>query len=74
MIEQYEMLRTAALGEGLPLEARSGLAALSPPRHVGVGAGGGHPEHDAPADAISPPISTPVKNTEPSFISSPRWQ
>jgi hypothetical protein len=24
--EQYETLRTAALGEGLPLEARSGLA------------------------------------------------
>jgi hypothetical protein len=24
--EQYEMLRTAAFGEGLPLEARSGLA------------------------------------------------
>lgn len=26
MTEQYEMLRTAALGEQLPLEARSGLA------------------------------------------------
>ncbi len=26
--EQYETLRTAALGEGLPLEARSGFALL----------------------------------------------
>lgn len=26
MTEQYETLRTAALGDGLPLEARSGLA------------------------------------------------
>ena len=26
MTEQYETLRTAALGEGMPLEARSGLA------------------------------------------------
>lgn len=28
MTEQYETLRTAALGERLPLEARSGLALL----------------------------------------------
>ena len=74
---QYETLRNAALGHALPPEARSRAHALSPSRHVGMGAGVGHGMGTCAAAADWPRPLVELyglgRITEPSFISLPPW-
>jgi hypothetical protein len=56
--EQYETLRTAALGEGLPVEARSGLALFLRRGMWGWAQAAAVPSKPSPLTRSSFPIST----------------
>ena len=74
LVTQYETLRAAALGECAAARGSRRAAALSPPWHVGLGAGGGHHACDRSGrPAPGHRTGRHRKSTEPSFTSSPPW-